>query len=295
MVNTDYSYLSNYLYINYLNNNQGTGANSPDALLGLVENAAAQAFSLGQTYQQQFSLLSQALNKLSTYAGQLYQASYPLVPDSYPGANTSVFDKVVANSSNPNQVSASAQPGATITTYNIYVNQLASAQVNQGALLVSSNTTTASAGINTFNLTINGITTPISVNVNATDTNQTFLNNMAQAINNANVGVTASVITDTQNNTSQLQIIANNTGTIGAFNLSDVTGNAVITSGANKIISYANNASYTINNQAYTSTSNNISIDNNNLQINLLNPTNGMVTITVTADSNAISNAINNF
>ncbi|MDA8161694.1 MAG: flagellar filament capping protein FliD [Desulfobacteraceae bacterium] len=296
MINTDYNYLnSNYLYINYLNNAQNAGVNNSSDLLSLVENAASQTFSLNQMYQQQSIMLSQALNNLGTYTAQLYQASYPLIPDSYPGANTSVFDNVAATSSNPNQVTATAQPGATIATYSVYINQLASAQLNQGAALSSNSITTASTGTDTFNLQINGTTTPISVNVNNTDTNQTFLNNMAQAINTANIGVTASVITNSQNSTSQLEIIANNTGTSNNFSLTDITGNAVSVSSTNNIINYASNASYTINNQAYTSGSNTINIDNNNLQLNLLNTTSSFVTINVTNDQQAINNTINNF
>lgn len=186
------------------------------------------------------------------------------------------------------------QAGATASTYNVSVNQLAVAQQNIGTSLASNSITSLTPGTYSFTVQVGGKQYNISFNVNQGDTNQTVLNNMAQAINSADMGITAIVNNDPYLGTSQLVLNANSTGTNNAFTLTDVTGNAVSYTGANTVSVAAANATYTINGVSNTSQSNTIYLDNNNLAITF-NKTVSNVTVTVTHDIQAISNSINNF
>lgn len=76
--------------------------------------------------------------------------------------------------------------------------------------------------------------------------------------------------------------------------VTDVTGNAVVYTGANTVAVAAANASYTINGVPYTSESNTVYLDNRKVSLSLLGPV-ASAAITVTPDTQAISNAINNF
>lgn len=265
--------------------------NNDNTVFGLVENSALQAYNYNLFGQQQPANFSSALSSLTSNANQLSTAIQSLVATD----NTNVFQQTTASSTNSSVATALSQPGATVTSYNLTVNSLAQAQVNQGTVLNSTATTSATVGTDIFNLSVNGQVTPLSVTVGSSDTNGTFLSNMAQAINNANAGVTASVITNSANNTSQLQIIANSTGTTASFGLSDVSGNAVSSTGANTMTTSEANASYVLNNQAQTSGSNTLNEDNGNLQISLLSASANPVTINVTNNTQAIGNDINYF
>ncbi|SMB98177.1 flagellar hook-associated protein 2 [Thermanaeromonas toyohensis ToBE] len=240
--------------------------------------------------RQQSSLLASTLTSLSNYARQLWEASQPLQLST----NNNVFLQRAATSSAPNAVTAQAEPGATLATYAISISQIATAQQNLGLSLSSTSAAGLAAGTYTFTLQVGGKTYTISFTVNAGDTNQTVLNNMAQAINASGAPVTAQVATDIVAGTSRLVLTANNTGTSNAFTLTDVTGNAVAYTGANTVSVAAANASYTLNGVPYTSQSNTIYLDNRKLRLNLLGTVTN-ATITVTPNIQAISNAINNF
>lgn len=251
---------------------------------------AQEALGVKNWIQQQPSLLANALTSLSNYARQLWEASQPLQLST----TNNVFLQRAATSSAPSAVTAQAKPGATIATYTISISQIATAQQNLGTPLSSTAAAGLAAGTYTFNLQTGGRTYTISFTVNTGDTNQTVLNNMARAINASGAPVTAKVATDTVAGTSRLVLTASNTGTSNAFTLTDVTGNAVAYTGANTVSVAASNASYTLNGVPYTSESNTVYLDNQKLSLNLLGPVTN-ATITVTPDTQAISNAINNF
>lgn len=251
---------------------------------------AQEALWVNNWTRQQPSLLASTLTSLSNYARQLWEAAQPLQLST----SNNVFLQRTATSSSPNAVTAQAAPGATLATYTITINQIATAQQNLGTALSSAAVTGLAAGSYTFSLQTGGKTYTLSFTVNAGDTNQTVLNNMAQAINASGAPVTAKVATDTVAGTSRLVLTANNTGTSNAFTLTDVTGNAVAYTGANTVSVAASNASYTLNGVPYTSASNTIYLDTGKLGLNLLGTVTN-ATITVTPNTQAISNAINNF
>ncbi len=287
MINPLYSYYPNYwdasYILNYLNN-QSSGQQLS------IYNVAQQAQSVNNWNMQQPSMMANTMTTFTNYANQLWQASTPLQADN----SGNVFNQRVTTSSDSNAVTAQALTGATVATYNVGVTQVAAAQQNVGGALTSSATTGLAAGNYTFNLNVNNTNYAVSFNVNAGDTEQTVLNNMAQAINATGASVTASVSNDTTAGTSKLVIDANNTGTTNAFTLSDVTGNAVSYTGAGTTTTAATNASYSVNGVSYTSSSNSVYLDNGNVTLNLSGTTSN-ATVSVATDNQAISSAINNF
>lgn len=278
---------SNFWLANYLlTPSWGPNRYQPVTPLDIAQGA----LWLNNGARQQPSILATTLTTLGNYARQLWEASQPLQLST----RNNVFLQRAATSSAPNSVTAQAAPGATLATYTITINQIATAQQNLGTALTSTAAAGLAAGSYTFNLQAGGKTYTISFTVNTGDTNQTVLNNMAKAINASGAPVVASVATDSTAGTSRLVLQAKNTGTSNAFTLTDVTGNAVAYTGASTVAVAAVNASYTINGVPYTSESNTVYLDNRKVSLNLLGPV-ANATISVTPDTQAISNAINNF
>ncbi|WP_078060356.1 flagellar filament capping protein FliD, partial [Desulfotomaculum copahuensis] len=282
-----YPYYSDYSYLFNTSNPLTSLSNiSSDN----ISQIAQQALYTDMENQQLPMQSTNALVMLNSYANNLAETASQLQltsPDN-------VFNQMVATSSDPTSISVSAQPGATASTYSVTVNQLAMAQQNNGTSLSSNSVTSLTPGTYSFTAQVGGQQYNISFNVNQGDTNQTVLDNMAQAINSANIGITAIVNNNPYLGTSQLEINANNTGTNNAFTLTDVSGNAVSYTGANTVTVKATNANYTINGVSGTSQTNTVNVDNNNLTMTF-NNTVSNATVTVAPDTQSISDSINNF
>ncbi len=282
-----YPYYSDYSYLFNTSNPLTSLSNiSSDN----ISQIAQQALYTDMENQQLPMQSTNALVMLNSYANNLAETASQLQltsPDN-------VFNQMVATSSDPNSISVSAQSDATASTYSVTVNQLAMAQQNNGTSLSSNSVTSLTPGTYSFTAQVGGQQYNISFNVNQGDTNQTVLDNMAQAINSANIGITAIVNNNPYLGTSQLEINANNTGTNNAFTLTDVSGNAVSYTGANTVTVEATNANYTINGVSGTSQTNTVNVDNNNLTMTF-NKTVSNATVTVAPDTQSISDSINNF
>lgn len=248
-----------------------------------------QASSANSYSTQQPTNIINSLTTFNDYANNLLQAATPLQTSSY----DNIFQQTIATSSS-SSISAQSQPGATQATYNVSVNQLAAAQQNIGNALTSNTTTGLAAGTYTMNIQSNGTNHSVSFNVNSGDTNQTVLNNIATAINNAGTGVTASVNNDTNLGTSTLVLNSNNTGTNNAFTITDTTGNAVSYTGAGNVHTAAANANYSINGVSGTSQSNTVYLDNQNVSLTFSGSTTN-ATVTVSPDTQAVNSSISNF
>lgn len=282
-----YPYYSDY---SYLFNTSNPLASLSNITTDNISQIAQQALYTDMENQQLPMQSTNALVMLNSYANNLAETASQLQltsPDN-------VFNQMVATSSDPNSISVSAQPGATASTYSVTVNQLAMAQQNNGTSLSSNSVTSLTPGTYSFTAQVGGQQYNISFNVNQGDTNQTVLDNMVQAINSANIGITAIVNNNPYVGTSQLEINANNTGTNNAFTLTDVSGNAVSYTGANTVTVEATNANYTINGVSGTSQTNTVNVDNNNLTMTF-NKTVSNATVTVAPDTQSISDSINNF
>jgi len=147
----------------------------------------------------------------------------------------------------------------------VRVDQTAAGQLNEGARLGSNTGYTGDRGTNRFTIETGGKTTQLSVNVTAGDSNRDVQLKMATAINNAGLGLKATVETDSKTNTSMLRIESNNTGSDSknSFTLKDTTGNLVARTGANEVSRENRDAIYSVNGgPAQTSKSNTVNLGN---------------------------------
>jgi flagellar hook-associated protein 2 len=212
------------------------------------------------------------------------------------GTTNNVFDGLTANSSASSIATASASNGAAPGNYTFTVNSLAQAQENasQGFTSASSTITQGTLGIQVGNGAVNTITI---------DSSNDTLQGLANAINKANAGVTASIINNGNSAGYQLLLTANNTGTANAFTITNnlaASGGGAIQPTFTDTVQAASDASISIGSGsgALTVTSSTNQIENafQGVTLNLVsaNPSQP-VTISVANNTQAQSTAINNF
>ena len=204
------------------------------------------------------------------------------------------FDLRAVTSDNPGRVTGTAAPGAREAEFEVEVEQLAEGQRNVGQRLDPRAATNVQAGANTFAIDIGGETRFVTFNVRAGQNNQTVLESMANAINQANPGVTADVRT-AEDGRVRIRITQNDTGQEATFAIRDVQGNAVATTGANRVGNQAANAVYSIDGQQFEGATNTVQLDEGRVQLQLDRVTEGAVTVRVGADVEGQAAAIQGF
>jgi len=111
----------------------------------------------------------------------------------------------------------------------INVQQIAQAQTNVSDAVTASSRNVTS-GVHTFEIEAGGRTHSFEINVQATDDNVAVQRRMATAINEADIGITASVQAGTDNGaaTTTLSIASDQTGTNAAFEIRDAAGSSLV-------------------------------------------------------------------
>jgi flagellar hook-associated protein 2 len=181
---------------------------------------------------------------------------------------------------------------ATVADYTVSVTQKAFNQINQTSFINSNDLTNVSAGNNAIKLTTSdGKSLQLNVTVNATDTQNKVLTNIANAITNSNSDYQAEVLVDQTNNTSSLSITNKKTGTNNSFSISDVSGDTTSQLGLNTTTQSASNAVYSVNGSTYVSQSNDVSIDNTKLQLKI-NGTTFNTKISIKSDTTQVSSDV---
>lgn len=267
-----------------------------------LQTQESQVNTLISVYQQ----LKSDLSSFQTQASSLASVGTlsPLSAESATPSDTSVL-------------TATAQSTASPGTHSILVTQLAkndtlvSNQFSQSGTDISS----AGTGTSTFSITVDGTTTNVNVDVKAGDTNSTVLANIASAVNNANAGVTASVVDDTST-TARLVFQSTNSGSANAISVADVTGTLAADVGwSSSVISgrtaststtggFVNSstssldANFTLDGIPIVRSSNTISDVLTGVTLNLAatqQATDNPVTLTIAPDTSSIQTTVNNF
>ncbi len=186
------------------------------------------------------------------------------------------------SSSNSNVVTASAANGSTVGNHIVEVNSLATTASWTSGTFASS-TTDLPAG--SFTITdSSGNSTTIT-----TDGSET-LTDVANQINNDNLGVTASVITDASG--ARLAIVANDSGSAANFTVDDSGSTGF---GFTQAVTGAD-ASLTVDGINITSASNTVTGAVSGLTLNLLSAAPGtQVSLGVSQDVSSVTTAINQF
>lgn len=182
-----------------------------------------------------------------------------------------LLNKKAAYSSNENMVSASfigtATEGVEIPSVEVEVHALASPQINMGKYLPSDEPIGLAADTYSFDMSIDDLNYEFQYNIKAEDTNKDVQDRLARLINNANIGITAQVLEDEENN-SCLRLESNATGLKNnksmIFKVSDhrtsKTSGSVDYFGLDYLEAAASNARYSINGEERISPSNNVTV-----------------------------------
>lgn len=190
-----------------------------------------------------------------------------------------LLNKKVAYSSNENIATASyigsSKPEDDMPSYDVEVKRLASTQVNMGRFLADAEAIALSPDTYSFDVSIDDLNYEFQFSIKATDTNRDVQDRLSRLINNANIGMTAQVISD-HNGNSSLRMESNATGLkdgkYNQFHISDKrtskASGAVDYLGLDYIASPPSNAVFFINGEEITSTSNHYTIEHlYNLQL----------------------------
>ncbi len=183
--------------------------------------------------QDQKSLLSSrsnALNTIRTKMSSMLLSTNAMVAS----GGTGKFSVFSATSTLSDVVSATVSSGESVGTHTLLVSQLAKNDMVMSSRVTNTDTTIATAiGTSTqqFQISVNGVDTPIDLTLDGTETNQGVLTKIAAAVNAqlTTSGVSASVVGDTSA-TSKLVFTSRTTGTVNAIGLSDLNGGNVLDS-----------------------------------------------------------------
>jgi flagellar hook-associated protein 2 len=235
------------------------------------------------------------------------------------GLNSLTFNSFSATSSNSAALSATASSIAKPGNYSLTVSQLAQAQNLVVAGQASATTAIGSGAFTTLTFdfgTISGGTltngtytgASFASNGGATksvtiDSSNNTLSGIRDAINAANVGVTASIINDGSASPYRLVLTSNTTGVANSMKIS-VAGDATLGTllaqdpAGTQNLSQSNaaqNANFTVNGIAISKASNNVGDVVPGVTLNLAATSATPVTLSIAPNTSSVSTAINGF
>lgn len=283
------SFIGNYSYSNvislYKSAYQSSPSNSPLNIYNTKIFSGAVAKSVRAAMPSYLSQLNSAVNALKTDLKMMAR----------PGITNS-FEKKSVISSNSSALVGTAQNNADKSSHTLNITKLAKSQINQGKSLISNDRSVFSIGNNSFSIKTGGNDEKrITFSVSAGDTNKTSLSKMANSINFARAGVTASVVSDSKSGTSYLKLTSDKTGASNSFSIKELNSNAVALSGADTKSVDAQDAQYTLDGRQYSSETNTISLDNGKVSITLKKTEGKDINIKIEEDTDAVINDIKNF
>jgi flagellar hook-associated protein 2 len=244
----------------------------------VAASMANQTAELQQMQNEQSTLTTQqnALSSFNTDLQALSDAVFSLTDPAGP------LTSISATSSNPGILTASAVSGAATGNIAVVVNNLATTSSAYSDAVATSSTPIATG---TLQIQV-GTNAPATITI---DNSNNTLDGLAQTINNANIGVTASVINDA--NGARLAIVSDTTGAPGDLTVTPSGGEIGFTKAVTGV-----NASLTVNGIPISSTSNTVTgvIPGETLNLNSADP-NTTVTLTTAANASQQETAINNF
>jgi flagellar hook-associated protein 2 len=264
----------------------GSQSNSSSGGLGagidvstMVSAAMANQLAELQQMQNQQSTITSQQNALNSFNSDLQTLSNAVFTLTDPAGQ---MTDMTAASSDTSVLSATATAGATAGNYQIVVNNLATTSSAYSDAVASSSTPIATG---TVQIQV-GSNAPSTITIDNTDNT---LGGLAQAINSANIGVSASIINDASG--ARLAIVSNTSGAPGNLTISSSSGAIHFTSAVT-----GTNASLTVNGIPISSTSNSVSGAINGVTLNLASANaNETVSLSTGPDVTQQEDAINAF
>ena len=303
---------------------QVSGNNSATSSAGVTVpsiDVASIVSSLMAVEQQPITRLNSQISSYNAKISALgtVQSALSSFQSAVQGLNSLTFNSFSATSSNSAVVAATASSIAKPGNYSLTVSQLAQAQNLVVAGQASATTAIGSGDSTTLNFdfgTISGGTLAngtytganFASNGSATksvtiDSGNNTLSGIRDAINAANMGVTASIINDGSTSPYRLVLTSNTTGVANSMKIS-VAGDATLSgllaqdpAGTQNLsqTSAASNANFTVNGIAISKASNTVGDVVSGVTLNLSGTSTSAVTLNVGPNTSAVSTAINGF
>ena len=209
---------------------------------------------------------------------------------------TSKLQGFKATSSDTSAFSATADSTAVGGSYTINVGQLAKAQTLAATGQSSATAAIAGAAASTLTFTVNGVDKTVNIAAGAT------LNDIRDAINAADIGLTANVINDGTATPYRLTISTKETGTtnaVTAVSSDDTAVNALLAyGGASPALTQtqaAQNASVTVNGVTISSASNTVAGALQGVTLTLRGQSASAGTLTLEHDTASVMTAVDSF
>lgn len=201
------------------------------------------------------------------------------------------FKVFAVASSNVDAVTATGSSGAAVGSLDVQVNRLAQAHKQGSLAIADTNTTTLGGSGDQITITVDGTAT-------ALDVGGMTLSQIRSAINEADAGVTATIVSESANS-HHLVLTSNDTGTAKAMSLgfTGTLGTDLGMTQLNTVATLAELDSEVIIDNTFTVIrgSNNISDAVGGLTLNLKAVTTAAATLTVTRDTAAVEKSVQSF
>ncbi|HUA97586.1 MAG TPA: flagellar filament capping protein FliD [Terracidiphilus sp.] len=193
-----------------------------------------------------------------------------------------VLSQKTGSSSNTNVLELmSATASAAAGTYSVVVNSLASTA--NGYL----DPITDASDELTGSITINGT----QINVPDASTGDDTLQGLANAVNSASIGVTASLVSDADG--SRLSLTSNSSGAAGSLSVTSAVEDNGTTLTYNKVLAQGANASISVNGVGYSVASNSVSTVIPGVTFDLLGTSSSAVQVIIGNDNADVESTVN--
>ena len=178
--------------------------------------------------KSRFSNLSKTWSTLSSKLSSFKSVLTNLKDSS---STSNIFNSKTVELSNTDYFTASASSSASLSSYQIFINQLAQNDVVMSDTKTASDSAGLSAGTYTFNVASGDFDEDIDITVAGTENLEELMELVADAINNAeNSTVTASVFAP-KDGEVKLSVVSKESGEDNAITIEDVNGSALDTIG----------------------------------------------------------------
>lgn len=249
------------VYSSLLSSTYSTGA-MPSGVSGSLLNTYSYIYGAGSSGSYGTNTVTSS-SKTKNYVVDLKEKSADLLStlnSLKQKGSTSPFADSIKGQSDNKAVSVSYKGSEMPDEFTVDVSQTAAAQENKGSALKSNASSLYYTDDTSISITSGEKSVSFSYNAKITETDSKAMKNIAEKINEAEIGVTASVVTDSKSGTSTLVLKADKTGEDNGFT---VTGGLAESLGVNNVTTEGRDAIYFIDGEKRTSSSNEIKLDNN--------------------------------
>jgi len=216
-----------------------------------------------------------------------------------------VFGRRTGTAAEADVITVRVGSGAKDAVYRISTSKLAQTGRNIGTefdgafatrLARGQNFETITGGRNVFTITSNSTSTSVSFEVTKIGGSRTTLLEIAQAINVANVGVKAEVVSADPTVTNvRLILTATESGAAAGFTITDSAGTTIRITGADTVSLSAEDAKYVVDGKVGTGPTNTVVLQNRQVEVDLEQALDEVIVVEIGRDRAAVAAATQQF